>query len=89
MALTTAGVAYQLRPEDPLVDSNQCKLDAGLMKELGANTIRVYHVDAASNHDGCMKAFADAGIYLLIDMDTFGTYIEPVRDPPCALSPSH
>ncbi|PNY29918.1 1,3-beta-glucanosyltransferase [Tolypocladium capitatum] len=71
------GVAYQLRPEDPLVDTTQCTLDANLMKELGANTIRVYHVDAASNHDGCMKALADAGIYLLVDLDTFGTYIDP------------
>lgn len=48
------------------------------MKELGANTVRVYHVDADANHDGCMQAMSDAGIYLLVDMDTFGTYIEPV-----------
>jgi hypothetical protein len=48
------------------------------MKELGANTLRVYHVDAAEDHDGCMKAFADAGIYLTIDLDTFDTYILPV-----------
>ncbi|EQK99598.1 Glycolipid anchored surface protein GAS1 [Ophiocordyceps sinensis CO18] len=72
------GVAYQLQPQDPLVDTEQCKLDANLIKDLGANTIRVYHVDAHANHDGCMKALADAGIYLLVDLDTFGTYIEPV-----------
>jgi hypothetical protein len=48
------------------------------MKTLGANTIRVYHVDANANHDGCMSAFADAGIYLLVDLDTFDTQIEPV-----------
>ncbi|XP_044724367.1 glucanosyltransferase domain-containing protein [Hirsutella rhossiliensis] len=72
------GVAYQLQPQDPLVDTQQCKLDANLMKDLGANTIRVYHVDADADHDGCMKALADAGIYLLVDLDTFGTYIEPV-----------
>lgn len=48
------------------------------MKELGVNSIRVYHVDASANHDGCMKAFDDAGIYLLIDLDTFSTYILPV-----------
>lgn len=48
------------------------------MKELGVNTIRVYHVDAKSKHDGCMAALADAGIYLLVDMDTFDTYIEMV-----------
>lgn len=48
------------------------------MKELGANALRVYHVDANVDHDGCMKVFADAGIYLLIDLDTFDTYIVPV-----------
>ncbi|KYK61188.1 putative beta glucanosyltransferase [Drechmeria coniospora] len=73
------GVAYQLLPTDPLMDADQCTLDAGLMKDLGANTIRVYHVNASANHDGCMKAFADAGIYVLVDMDTFDTYIEPVE----------
>ncbi|KAF7548061.1 hypothetical protein G7046_g8808 [Stylonectria norvegica] len=71
------GVAYQLRPEDPLVDTEQCKRDATQMKDLGANTLRVYHVDAEENHDGCMKAFADAGIYVLVDLDTFTTYILP------------
>lgn len=48
------------------------------MKELGVNTIRVYHVDANGQHDGCMKEMDNAGIYLLVDMDTFGTYIEAV-----------
>ncbi|OAQ60991.1 1,3-beta-glucanosyltransferase gel3 [Pochonia chlamydosporia 170] len=70
------GVAYQLVPDDPLVDTEQCKRDFSLMKELGVNTIRVYHVDAKAKHDGCMKALDDAGIYLLVDMDTFDTYIE-------------
>ncbi|KIV97639.1 hypothetical protein, variant 1 [Exophiala mesophila] len=45
------------------------------MKELGANAIRVYHVNAADNHDGCMAAFADAGIYLFVDADSFHTYV--------------
>jgi hypothetical protein len=73
------GIAYQLRPDDPLIDTEQCQRDAKLMKDLGANTLRVYHVDANPkiDHDGCMKAFADAGIYLMIDLDTFDTYIVP------------
>ena len=50
------------------------------MKTLGANVIRVYHVDPSADHDGCMSAFADAGIYTLIDLDTFSTYILPVSD---------
>ncbi|KAM0251318.1 hypothetical protein ACHAQJ_008212 [Trichoderma viride] len=71
------GVAYQLVPQDPLTDSDQCQRDAKLMSELGANTIRVYHVDPTGDHDGCMKAFDDAGIYVLADLDTFDTYILP------------
>ncbi|EFW98931.1 glycoside hydrolase family 72 [Grosmannia clavigera kw1407] len=69
------GVAYQLSDDDPLVDEKQCTRDAALMKTLGANSIRVYHVDASADHSGCMTAFADAGIYALIDLDTFSTYI--------------
>ena len=45
------------------------------MKDLGANTIRVYHVDPLADHSGCMSAFADAGIYLFVDLDTEGTYV--------------
>ena len=45
------------------------------MKTLGANAIRVYHADAKSNHDDCMQAFSDAGIYAFVDLDTFNTYI--------------
>ncbi|WQF81831.1 Putative glucanosyltransferase, glycoside hydrolase superfamily [Colletotrichum destructivum] len=71
------GVAYQLRPDDPLVDAEQCVRDANLMKTLGTNAIRIYHVDPAANHDGCMAAFDDAGIYTLIDLDTFDSYILP------------
>ena len=46
------------------------------MADLGANTIRVYHVDPEADHDGCMKAFADQGIYLFLDLDTFDTQFE-------------
>lgn len=38
------------------------------MQTLGANCIRVYHVDATANHDGCMAAFAAAGIYIFVDL---------------------
>jgi 1,3-beta-glucanosyltransferase GAS1 len=76
--LTCQGVAYQLVPADPLVDTVQCTADATLMQTLGTNAIRVYHVDPAQNHDGCMQAFDAAGIYAFIDMDTFNTQIEQV-----------
>ncbi|KAF2753466.1 hypothetical protein EJ05DRAFT_514935 [Pseudovirgaria hyperparasitica] len=70
------GIAYQLVPDDPLIDNTQCSLDAALMKDIGANAIRVYHVDPSGNHDDCMRTFADAGIYLWLDLDTFDTQIE-------------
>lgn len=73
------GVAYQLTDQDPLTDTDQCKLDANLMAELGANTIRVYHVDPTADHDGCMSAFANVGIYLFVDLDTFDTQFNQVR----------
>ncbi|KAI3530493.1 glycolipid anchored surface protein [Colletotrichum abscissum] len=63
--------------DDPLVDTDQCTRDANLMKTLGTNAIRVYHVDSSANHDGCMSAFDKAGIYTLIDLDTFDSYILP------------
>ncbi|MCJ1335154.1 hypothetical protein MMC09_000420 [Bachmanniomyces sp. S44760] len=69
------GVAYQLTSDDPLSNTNQCQLDAKQMQDLGANTIRVYHVDAGQDHSGCMQAFSDAGIYLFVDLDTFTTQI--------------
>ncbi|RDL41151.1 1,3-beta-glucanosyltransferase [Venustampulla echinocandica] len=72
------GIAYQLTPADPLIDTEQCQRDASLMKTLGANAIRVYHVDPNGDHTGCMTAFADAGIYLLVDLDTFNTAIDPI-----------
>ncbi|KAL6704998.1 hypothetical protein ACN47E_007401 [Coniothyrium glycines] len=70
------GIAYQLVPDDPLVDATQCGNDASLMKTIGTNSIRVYHVDPTKNHNNCMKAFADAGIYIWLDLDTFDTQVE-------------
>ena len=48
------------------------------MADLGANTIRVYHVDATADHDDCMTAFAEQGIYLFLDLDTFDTQFNQV-----------
>ncbi len=65
------GVAYQAaRAFDPLVDANQCQIDAGLMKDMGVNTVRVYTVDGTQNHDGCMQAFASQNIYVWVDLPT-------------------
>jgi hypothetical protein len=75
-----------LTEADPLIDTAQCKRDATLMATLHANAIRVYHVDPDGDHSGCMTAFADAGIYLLVDLDTFTTDIDPVCPPPFLLN---
>ncbi|KAI9016436.1 Glucanosyltransferase-domain-containing protein [Phycomyces nitens] len=68
------GVSYQPRSNhvlvDPLADPVACRRDSALMAHLGLNVVRVYEVDPANNHDGCMKSFADAGIYILLDIAT-------------------
>ncbi|KAL2201717.1 glycolipid anchored surface protein GAS1, partial [Sarocladium strictum] len=63
---------------DPLLDGEQCEIDAELLKELGANTIRVYGLTTDDDHDDCMKAFADAGIYVWLDLYPLGGRIEPI-----------
>jgi hypothetical protein len=55
---------------DPIADVNGCKRDIVEFQKLGINTIRVYAVDNSANHDDCMKALADANIYLAVDVNT-------------------
>ncbi|CAG8022426.1 unnamed protein product [Penicillium salamii] len=55
---------------DPIADAKGCKRDIENFKELGLNTIRVYSVDNSADHDECMTALADAGIYLVLDVNT-------------------
>lgn len=76
LTIRLLGIAYQLTEADPLVDNEQCQLDAKLMQSIGTNAIRVYHVEAQQDHSACMKTFANAGIYLWVDLDTFNTQIE-------------
>lgn len=54
---------------DPLADSSTCERDIAEFKKLGVNTVRVYMVDNSVNHDTCMNALADAGIYLILDVN--------------------
>jgi hypothetical protein len=49
-----------------------------LMQKLGVNSIRVYSVKASSNHDGCMSAFENAGIYVLLDFNSFTSSFDAV-----------
>lgn len=71
------GLAYQLNEDDTLTDSAQCTRDAALMRTLGTNSIRVYHVETGKDHEGCMTAFANVGIYVWLDLDTRDDYILP------------
>ncbi|ORX99597.1 hypothetical protein K493DRAFT_141880, partial [Basidiobolus meristosporus CBS 931.73] len=69
------GVAYQPSGPngsiiDPLADPTTCKRDIEYFTDLGLNTIRVYQVDNTLNHDECMNALADKGIYLVLDLST-------------------
>ncbi|SPN97739.1 probable beta(1-3)glucanosyltransferases [Cephalotrichum gorgonifer] len=55
---------------DPLADTTHCLRDVEKFKKLGVNTVRVYMVDNSQDHDECMTALADAGIYLVLDVNT-------------------
>lgn len=55
---------------DPLADAEACARDIEYFTELGLNTIRVYTIDASLDHDDCMELLADAGIYLILDVNT-------------------
>lgn len=55
---------------DPIADTDGCKRDIEKFTSLGLNTIRVYSVDNSKDHDECMNALADAGIYLVLDVNT-------------------
>ncbi|KAL5336576.1 1,3-beta-glucanosyltransferase Gel1 [Aspergillus crustosus] len=55
---------------DPIADVDSCKRDIEKFKDLGLNTVRVYSVDNSKDHDECMSLLADAGIYLVLDVNT-------------------
>lgn len=55
---------------DPLVDESSCTRDIANFVKLGLNTIRVYTVDNSANHDACMQALENAGIYLILDVNS-------------------
>jgi hypothetical protein len=52
-----------------LADPDVCNRDIKQFADLGINTIRVYAVDNSKDHDECMKALSDNGIYLVLDVN--------------------
>lgn len=55
---------------DPIADADGCKRDIVEFQKLGLNAVRVYTVDNTADHDECMNALADAGIYLILDVNS-------------------
>lgn len=55
---------------DVLSDSEQCARDAFVFQQLGINTIRVYSLNPDVNHDECMTILNNAGIYVILDVNT-------------------
>lgn len=55
---------------DVLSDEDACLRDAFVLQQLGANTIRIYTVNPAVNHDKCMSIFDAAGIYVIVDVNS-------------------
>ncbi|ORY84772.1 Glucanosyltransferase-domain-containing protein [Protomyces lactucae-debilis] len=68
--------------KDPLSDISICLRDVAVFQKLGLNTVRVYSVDNALNHDACMSLYDAAGIYLILDVNSplEGQYLN--RDTP-------
>lgn len=56
--------------EDPLSDGDICLRDAGLMQQMGINTIRAYNLDPYISHDECASIFNAAGIYMFVDVNS-------------------
>ena len=73
---------------DPLADENTCNRDITYFKQLGINAVRVYSVDNSADHDACMSALDDAGIYLILDVNS-PLYSLNRQDPAPSYNPTY
>ncbi|GMM44314.1 1,3-beta-glucanosyltransferase [Pichia kluyveri] len=73
------GVAYQQNTAnltsdaayiDPLADEDSCKRDIPYLTQLNTNVLRIYALNASADHDACMSALQDAGIYVIADLSS-------------------
>jgi hypothetical protein len=69
---TTAGSTFT----DPLADEAGCTRDIPILKSLGTNVIRVYAINASSDHSACMSLLQAAGIYVIQDLSNPSSSID-------------
>lgn len=79
---TQTGTTDQQTYTDPLANTQACLRDIPYLQKLRTNTIRVYAVDPTKDHDQCMNALADAGIYVIADLSAPTTTGSINRDDP-------
>ncbi|EGV64329.1 1,3-beta-glucanosyltransferase [Yamadazyma tenuis] len=70
--------------KDPISDPDTCERDIPYFQKLGVNTIRIYSIDNTKDHKECMNKLADAGIYVLFDVNTPSASITRGNDSDCS-----
>lgn len=55
---------------DVLSDASVCYRDAYVLQQANINTIRIYTINPDVNHDECMSILNDAGIYVILDVNS-------------------
>jgi hypothetical protein len=64
-----AGVLY--RGGDSLTNGTQCGIDAKLLRQLGANVVRVDQSAFTSTVADCLRAFVEQDLYVLASLGQF------------------